>query len=59
LTNNADHTIYAYPTPVQQAALTSEPWARHDLVSYPTLQKSITFLTRAIHKPLQKRIMGL
>jgi hypothetical protein len=29
------------------------------LVSYPTLQRSITFLTRAIPKPLQKRIMGL
>jgi hypothetical protein len=59
LTNNGDRNIYAYPSPVQQAALSSEPGARHDLVSYPTLQRSITFFTRAIHKPLQKRIMGL
>jgi len=49
LTNNADRNIYAYPIAAQQAALSSERWARHDLVSYPTLKRSITFLTRAIH----------
>jgi hypothetical protein len=57
LTNNADRNIYAYPTAAQQTALSSERWARYDLVSYPTLQRSITFLTRAIHKAVQKRIM--
>jgi hypothetical protein len=55
LTNNAERNIYAYLTAAQQRALSSEPWARHDLVSYPTLQRSITFLTRAIHKTCSEK----